>query len=160
MIDILETVERLGTATMAGGLIGIDRNLHGKPTGVRTLALVGVGSAILTMGASNFAFNQPNPDAISRVIQGIVTGVGFIGGGAILRDPEKGDVSGLTTAAAVWITAALGVVCGLGDWRVAAVSTAFVILILLTGKKVERLGQVLFNRSHDPDVTRASADED
>ena len=136
-------------------MIGLDRNLHGKPTGVRTLALVGLGAAMMTMAASDFALDAPNLDAMSRVVQGIITGVGFIGGGVILRNSDERSVFGLTTAAAVWVTAALGIVCGLGNWRIAAIGAGLVLVILLTGQWIERVGQRLLGTSNGPEAPKA-----
>ena len=109
-MDTIDILLRLGTAALIGVLLGLNRDLHGKPTGVRTLGLVGLGSAaaVLCIGTSS-------ADA-SRVIQGIVTGIGFLGAGVIIRDNDRGRVRGLTTAACVWLTACLGAASGVGEW--------------------------------------------
>jgi len=126
MIGWTEVILRLAAAMVIGGVIGLDRNLHHKPTGVRTLRLVALGSAlaVLTVGRDSQA-------DISRVVQGVITGVGFIGAGVILHRASAKRVHGLTTAAAIWVTAALGVLCGLGSWHIVLVAVTFVLLLLL-----------------------------
>jgi putative Mg2+ transporter-C (MgtC) family protein len=87
----------------------------------------------------------PDTDTIGRVIQGIMTGVGFLGAGVILRD-AGGHVTGLTTAAAIWVCAALGIVCGLGYWSVVGVAIAIALVVLLFGGAVELAAQRVFTR--------------
>src|SRR3954453_9251045 len=95
MDNWLDIIVRLGAAIVIGGVIGLNRDLHHKPTGVRTLALVALGSALAVLAVAH----DPQAD-ISRVIQGVITGVGFIGAGVILHRPTEKRVHGLTTAAA------------------------------------------------------------
>ncbi|HEX7708200.1 MAG TPA: MgtC/SapB family protein [Thermoanaerobaculia bacterium] len=135
-IDILI---RLVAAAMAGGLIGIDREARGKPAGLRTLALVGVGAALVTVVAIDLATTagQTNMDAVSRAIQGILAGVGFLGGGAILKGRDGDEVRGLTTAASIWIVAAVGIACGGGLWVAAIAALTISLLILVFGGPVE-----------------------
>jgi putative Mg2+ transporter-C (MgtC) family protein len=100
-----------------GAVIGIQRERAGKPAGVRTHMLVSSGAAVFILASGEFGMN---PDSISRVIQGLVTGIGFLGAGAILKLYDRRAVEGLTTAAGIWMTAALGVAVGLGRfgfWR-------------------------------------------
>jgi putative Mg2+ transporter-C (MgtC) family protein len=111
--------------------------------GMRTLALVSLGSALATLATTNFGALGFPADAISRTIQGILTGVGFIGGGVILRDIGRRTVYGLTTAATVWIAAVLGVTCGLGAWRIAMAASAITLVLLVLGGPVERLVHLL-----------------
>lgn len=130
---------RLGAAVLIGSLIGLDRNLHGKPTGVRTLGLVALGTAMLTMASMNFVTDgHVDSSAVSRVIQGLVTGIGFLGAGVITHHPDNDHVRGLTTAASIWITAGLGILCGLGSWQIALVALAMVFLLFVLGKPLER----------------------
>ena len=112
MPDWLEITARLAAAALVGGSIGLNRHLHHKAVGLRTLSLVSCGAAGLVLASLHSAGTTPHVDAMSRVIQGIMTGVGFIGAGVIMRGQTDVKVHGLTTAAAVWITAALGVLCG------------------------------------------------
>src|SRR4051812_45282219 len=109
MIEWLDIVIRLSAATLIGGGIGLNRDLHHKPTGLRTLALVALGSALAVLAVADY----PQAD-VSRVIQGVITGVGFIGAGVILHRPTQKRVHGLTTAAAIWVTAAYGRAVWLG----------------------------------------------
>lgn len=132
-MELEEIVLRLGLAALAGAALGLNRDLHGKPTGVRTLGLVCVASAMATMAVADGG----TTDA-SRVIQGIVTGVGFLGAGVILRDSQDHQVRGLTTAACVWLTACIGAACGIGAWRLLLVGAPLVALILAFGGPVER----------------------
>jgi putative Mg2+ transporter-C (MgtC) family protein len=132
---LADTVLRLGAAVVAGMAIGINRDLTDKPIGMRTLGLVALGAAALTVGTIQFRDLVDNPHALSRVlqgvIQGIMAGIGFLGAGVILRNVHAGEVHGLTTAASVWVTAALGIVCGLAAWRVAAVAIALTLILLV-----------------------------
>jgi putative Mg2+ transporter-C (MgtC) family protein len=131
---------RLGAAVLIGGVIGLDRNLHGKPTGVRTLGLVALGSALLTMASTDFLTvgGHADPSSLSRVIQGLITGIGFLGSGVITHQPGNDRVHGLTTAASIWITAVLGILCGMGSWQIACVALAIVFLLFVLGKPLER----------------------
>jgi putative Mg2+ transporter-C (MgtC) family protein len=132
-MNFIDIVLRLVAAAMVGGLVGLNRDLHGKPTGVPTLGLVGMGSALAVLAVAGDAA------AASRVIQGIVTGIGFLGAGVIIRPAAKSRVHGLTTAACVWVTAALGAACGVGAWRLVLVGVLVAFLLLLFGKRVEHL---------------------
>jgi putative Mg2+ transporter-C (MgtC) family protein len=134
-----QIVLRLGAALIVGSILGLNRELHGKAAGLRTHALVCVGAAIAT------TFASADPNAISRVVQGILTGVGFIGAGVILRDP-MGHVTGLTTAATIWICAVLGIVCGLGHWNLLAIAAILTTLLLILGRPIERLAEKLFHK--------------
>jgi hypothetical protein len=108
-IGWLDILPRLGFATLAGMAIGLNRDLQNKPTGMRTLGLVSLGAALVTLATIDFGQLSENPDALSRVVQGVIqgvlTGVGFICAGVILRDRQGFTVHGLTTAATVWVTA-------------------------------------------------------
>lgn len=134
MDPVLEIALRLVAATLVGGLIGLNRDLHGKPTGVRTMGLVGLGSALLVVAAGLVGGNG---DA-TRAIQGIVTGIGFLGAGVIVKDSTTDRIHGLTTAATIWLTAALGVTCGLGHWVLALVATGLSFVVLIFGGPMEK----------------------
>src|SRR6267142_2483723 len=110
---------RLGAAVAVGALIGLDRELRRKPAGLRTLALVSLGSAVFILETVDAT--RALTDATSRVIQGIVTGVGFLGAGSIMRSANEDSVRGLTTAASIWLAAASGIACGLADWPLVVV---------------------------------------
>jgi putative Mg2+ transporter-C (MgtC) family protein len=140
-----QTVLRLGAALLLGAVLGLNRELHGKAAGLRTHALVCLGAAIATLLALGPLNRPTDPNAVSRVVQGILTGVGFLGAGVILRDP-MGHVTGLTTAATIWICAVLGIVCGLGYWWLLGIATVITVLVLLFGRPIERLAEKLFHR--------------
>lgn len=149
MIDWTDTVLRLGAASAMGGVIGLNRNLHGKPSGLRTLALVGLGSATMMLVAIG---EGADPQAVSRVLQGLLTGVGFLGAGVILHEAADKKVHGLTTAATIWVTACLGAACGAGALRLAVTAFAVVALVLLFGGPLEKsLRRVLDRHSRPPD---------
>jgi putative Mg2+ transporter-C (MgtC) family protein len=134
-MDILEIAIRLSAATIVGAALGLNREIHGKPTGLRTLSLVGLGSALAVIVAADTG----DIAAPSRVIQGIVTGIGFLGAGVILRPVGKNRIHGLTTAACTWLTAALGAACAISEWRVILVSVLLVFLILVFGGRLEKM---------------------
>ncbi len=142
-MDIVDIVLRLGAAALAGAAIGVNRDLANKPIGMRTLALVALGAAAIALAGIQVEGMATNPDALSRVVQGIIQGVmagiSFIGAGVILRDAKARMVEGLTTAATVWVTAALGVACGLAAWRVVGVAVVLALLLLTVGRWLEDL---------------------
>jgi len=135
----IDLLLRLSTATVAGGLIGLNREFKRKPAGLRTHALVGLGAAVATALVVWSGDGGPPPfDALSRVIQGIITGIGFLGAGVILRTENGQTVHGLTTAASIWLAACLGSACGAGAWLVTAIAFAWIMLILIAGGPIER----------------------
>jgi putative Mg2+ transporter-C (MgtC) family protein len=133
IMDTLEIALRLGTAALVGTMLGLNRDLHGKPTGVRTLGMVGIGSALVVL-----AFGQVNDADASRVAQGIVTGIGFLGAGVIIRNNEDSHIHGLTTATCVWLTACIGAACGISEWRIILLSLPFVLVLLIFGGTFEK----------------------
>ncbi|MES2124981.1 MAG: MgtC/SapB family protein [Gemmatimonadota bacterium] len=126
---------RLAAAAAVGGLLGLNRELKHKPAGLRTLALVGLGGAVAAL--ASVELSGGGPDAVSRIAQGVMTGVGFLGAGVILRGEADRGVTGLTTAASIWVTAVLGLACGLGQWRLAGLGVAFALGVLVLGRAVE-----------------------
>lgn len=139
----IENLLRLMAAAACGMIVGINRDLRGKPTGMRTLGLVGLGAALISLSALQVEGMEGHPDATSRVVQGIVqgvmTGIGFLGAGVVLRDRTRLEVHGLTTAAAVWVTAALGVACAIASWHLVFLALATTIGLLVTMLPLERL---------------------
>jgi putative Mg2+ transporter-C (MgtC) family protein len=134
-----DAVVRMLWAVAIGCVIGLDRDLHGKPTGMKTLGLVSLGACLATMAA--MGFSGPTLSAgtdVSRAIQGIVTGIGFLGAGVIVQNPSQYKIRGLTTAASIWVTAAVGIVCGLGAWSVAVAGTVLMIVLLTLGRIAEK----------------------
>ena len=133
--DFFEVVLRLVAAAGAGMILGINRELKDKPAGLRTHALVALGAAVVPLIAS---LPPSDGTSVSRALQGVITGIGFVGAGVILRKLDSATVHGLTTAATIWLAAALGAACGLGYWSVAAVAAAIALLILVLGVPLER----------------------
>jgi putative Mg2+ transporter-C (MgtC) family protein len=147
LLDWSEIVLRLGAATLAGGLIGLNRDLHGKPIGLRTLGLVGLATATVVVLAATF--DTKSSDATSRIIQGILTGIGFLGAGVIIHRENRSRVQGLTSAACTWLTACVGIVCGAGQWRIVAVALGITFVVLIVGGKTERwLHRALGGKEH------------
>ena len=126
-LDYLDVFLRLGAAALAGAIIGFDREVRNKPAGLRTMALVALGSAVFVVATASAA----TVDSASRVIQGVITGVGFLGAGSIVRGATEESIRGLTTAASIWLAAAVGVACGLALWPIVLISCSFGLLILV-----------------------------
>jgi len=129
-LGIGDIVLRLAVAAAAGLAIGFEREQREKAAGLRTVALVSSGSAILVLSAILAA-----PGEAVRMAAGVATGVGFLGAGTILR--EHGEVTGLTTAATVWVAAAIGIAAALGSYALAAVGTALTLLVLAVLRRVD-----------------------
>lgn len=127
---------RLTAAIILGAIVGFQREKAGKPAGLRTHMLVCVGTAAFVLACSKAGMSS---EGLSRVIQGIITGIGFIGAGTILKLNQERTIQGLTTAAGVWMTAAIGVAVGVGSLGVAVLSTLFSLIILVLALPVERL---------------------
>jgi putative Mg2+ transporter-C (MgtC) family protein len=128
-------IVRLLAALLAGGVIGLQRELSGKAAGLRTHILVSMGMALLVLAATQADMQQ---DAMSRVIQGLVTGIGFIGAGVIMKMESQNQIHGLTTAAGIWMTAAIGIAIGLGHLGTATLGVLFAWFVLSVIARVER----------------------
>jgi len=146
-----DVVARLTLSAILGGVIGFNRELHNKPAGLRTHALVAIGGCLLTLVGLALVSQQAIGDAgsVSRIIQGMVAGIGFVGGGVILRDPASKDVYGLTTAASILVVATLGCATGLGLWRAAVASAILALLILVIGGLMDRFIHKKMNGADD-----------
>ena len=147
VIGIKDLILRLSMAILVGGILGLNRELHVKPAGVRTHALVSLGAAlaaVITLQTQALSGGY-DPNSIGRIIQGVMTGIGFLGAGVILRD-AGGHVTGLTTAATIWVCAALGIACGLGYWKTVGVTIGLALVVLVFGQAVERVGERIFKR--------------
>lgn len=152
-IALSEIALRLGVATVVAGAVGLNRDLHGKPIGVRTLGLVGLATAMAVLLADAGIEHASITDATSRVIQGILTGVGFLGAGVIVHGTSPSKVHGLTSAACVWFTACIGIICGAGAWRLVLVAGVLAVLLLTLGRPIERLfHRLLGGNVHDRDA--------
>jgi putative Mg2+ transporter-C (MgtC) family protein len=132
--QVASLVTRMVIAMILGAVIGAQRESIGKPAGLRTHMLVAMGGALFVLAPLQSGMDL---DGMSRVIQGIVTGIGFIGGGAILKLQEQRAIEGLTTAAGIWITAAVGIAAGLGRWGLAVASTVLTWVTLSLIGKIE-----------------------
>lgn len=128
--DLAQSVRllvRISMAMLMGAIIGLQRERTGKPAGLRTHSLVAMGAAMFVIGAIESGMSS---DGISRVIQGLTAGIGFIGAGAILKHTDKEEIQGLTTAAGIWATAAVGVAVGLGLLGLAVLSVILIWFVL------------------------------
>jgi putative Mg2+ transporter-C (MgtC) family protein len=125
--QLVRVMIRLLAATLLGAVVGIERERAGKPAGLRTHMLVTLGTTVFVLACSGVGMSSGD---LSRVIQGIVTGIGFLGAGSILKLNEERDIRGLTTAASIWMTAAVGVAVGLGSLGLAVLSTFLTVIIL------------------------------
>jgi len=138
MPDAAAIATRLLVATAIGIVVGLDRELRHKPAGLKTHALVALGAAlVIVVTASLTDLNHPDTAAMTRVIQGIIAGVGFLGGGAILKGDHE-MVQGLTTAASIWVVASLGIACGAGQWIAALIALGIALLVLIGGNFFEK----------------------
>ena len=140
---LLDIFLRLGAATLVGMVLGLNRDLHGKPTGIRTLGLVALGVAVATVGVLQTPQAIASEDAYSRLLQCrvhcVFIGSGFLGGGVILRNPSAHAVHNLTTAATVWVTSALGIACAVANWKVIGMGLAFAFALLALGDRFDKM---------------------
>ncbi len=133
----LTLLPRLLIATVLGGIIGFEREVHGRPAGIRTYAAVSLGAAMFTI----INAHVPNLSDHTRIVSNIVSGIGFLGAGIIFRDAGNGLITGLTTAATLWATAAVGVATGFGMYIISIASTVtlFLLLYLNNASFIKRL---------------------
>lgn len=132
-----EMLIRLGLATVLGAILGIDRDLHKKPAGLRVLAMVGLGACGIVM--ASISMEHSTSDGLLRTIQGVLTGIGFLGAGVIMHAQGKDEVHGLTTAATIWISAIVGLICGTGQTILAGSIFAIAWGLLIIGRWLERM---------------------
>jgi putative Mg2+ transporter-C (MgtC) family protein len=132
--DLTRVILRLLLAVLLAAIVGYDRERRGSSAGLRTHMLVGLGVAVLVAAAEQ----SMDPESVSRVIQGIFAGIGFLGAGAIIKQSDKDEVRGLTTAASIWATAAIATTVGLGRELTAIIATVFAIVILAVLLRLER----------------------
>jgi putative Mg2+ transporter-C (MgtC) family protein len=144
MISTTDIVIRLLTALACGAVVGLNRDFHRKPAGFRTFGIVALGSALAVLVMHQIPGS--GADAVSRVVQGVLTGIGFLGAGVILHRLQPAKVAGLTTAAAVWLTAGLGMAAGAGQLKLTWIALVFGMLLLLLGGPCEKLLERLFKR--------------
>lgn len=145
--QVYHVIIRLVAATVLGGLVGIQRESTRKPAGLRTHVLVSLATAAFIVACSSSGLSA---EGVSRVIQGIITGIGFIGAGSILKVSQEHQIKGLTTAASVWMSAAIGVTVGLGALGIALMITVLAVIILSLAR-VERSIEDRRSHRHDHD---------
>lgn len=138
---------RIGAALLGGAVLGINRDLHHKSAGLRTHALVSIGSALVIVLVLMAA--QGDADALSRAVQGLVTGIGFVGAGVIMHHEAERRVAGLTTAASIWVAAGIGMACGAGLTSLALIGLAATLLVLVWGGRLERALERRFGAGSD-----------
>ena len=136
---LARVIVRIGFAVLLTAIIGWEREKGNKTAGLRTHLMVAIGSALFVVVLENGSSQNPDSarEGVSRVIQGIAAGVGFIGGGAILKLESQNKVRGLTTAGSIWFAAAIGVCAGTGEIGAAIIGTAFAWLVLSSLGKLE-----------------------
>lgn len=136
--QVVRVAVRLLLAALLGGVLGFERERHGKPAGIRTLMLISLGAALFALVPQQMGMSN---DAVARVLQGLVAGIGFLGAGPILKLEEKMDVKGLTTAASVWMSTVIGMTAGLGRGLTAILATGLTLVVLALLPKGDHLSQ-------------------
>ena len=132
--QLMRVIIRLIAAALLGSIIGYERERAGKAAGLRTHILVTLGTCVFVLACSGFGMSS---EGLSRVVQGIITGIGFIGAGSILKLSEERDIKGLTTSAGIWMTAAIGVAVGLGTLGLALLAAILTVIVLALIGQVE-----------------------
>jgi putative Mg2+ transporter-C (MgtC) family protein len=153
---------RLVSAALLGGVLGLNRNLRGKAAGLRTHALVSLGAALAVLTADMIVGAERG--AVTRAIQGIVAGVGFLGAGAILKTRSTRAIRGLTTASVIWLAATIGIACGAGYWRAATLAVGLALVVLMLGRPLENafdraFGRAVREKHHAHDAGGSASDE-
>lgn len=143
---MLDIALRLGAALVAGALVGIERERKQRPAGFRTMILISLGSCGFMLAGIQTVATLPNTGQaeMSRILQGLMSGIGFLGAGAVIQN--KKAVRGLTTAAAVWVTSAVGAMCGFGEYVLAGMLALFTLFTLII---LERVENKYFPEPHD-----------
>lgn len=140
--DLTRVALRLVVAVLLGALIGYERERRHASAGLRTHMLVALGAALFVVVPHEAGLDS---EALSRVLQGVIAGVGFLGAGAVLKMRDEGEIHGLTTAASIWATAAIGIAVGMGREATALLATVIVLIILALlyrwGRRIEQRGE-------------------
>jgi len=131
-----DALGRLAVATLLGGIVGLEREINGHWAGLRTHMMVSLGAAVFVTTAIPIVEDQPA--SISRIIQGIAAGIGFLGAGTILKLGEQERIKGLTTASSIWLAAALGTTAGLAQYALAAAGLCISLFVLAVLRPIER----------------------
>jgi putative Mg2+ transporter-C (MgtC) family protein len=137
-----DDLARIGVAMILGGVIGFEREWHGHWAGLRTHMMVAIGCSIFVIAGLGVA--GPERQAVTRVIQGIASGIGFLGAGTILKLDQKKEIKGLTTASSIWLAAALGTAAGLAEFALATAAAVISVFVLGVLGPVEKY----FERRH------------
>ncbi len=132
----LDMVGRLALAALLGGFIGLEREMHSQPAGLRTHMIVSLGSCLMMLVSIFMAKLDPTHSDPGRIAAQVVTGIGFLGAGAIMRFGMS--IKGLTTAACLWTAAGIGLAAGCGYWQAAVATTAFTLVAVFVFDKVEK----------------------
>jgi putative Mg2+ transporter-C (MgtC) family protein len=132
----VDDLTRIGAAALLGGLIGVERELSGHFAGLRTHMMVTIGCAMFVV--AGLAISGDKQEEVTRVIQGIAAGIGFLGAGTILKNDGEHRITGLTTASSIWLAAALGTLAGLGEFVPAAAATVIALVVLGVLRPIER----------------------
>ncbi len=134
--EFLASLLRLAAAAVLGGLVGFERQVHGQWAGLRTHMAVAMGAAVFAFAGAASA--SSNPSETTRVIQGVATGIGFLGAGAILKLGDRREVKGLTTGSSIWLSAAVGATTGLGMYGLALATTLVTLVVLAVLRPFEK----------------------
>ncbi|PQA83518.1 MgtC/SapB transporter [Limnohabitans sp. TS-CS-82] len=151
----VEISMKLGLALLSGIVLGLNRWIHHKSAGVRTHSLVALGSALVMLLIAGFP--DFDAQAVSRVLQGLITGIGFLGAGVIVRNEHSQNIHGLTTAASLWACAILGATFGAGFYEVGACALAAMLLILILGGPLEQWSKKLFRARREDEKNNLDA---
>ena len=142
---------RLALALLVGAILGLNRWFHHKSAGIRTHSLVAIGSATAIMLISDFV--KDDAQAVSRVLQGLITGLGFLGAGVIIRERSSQKIHGLTTAASLWSCALIGAAFGGGQFVLGSLALATILFTLVIGGPLERLASKLTGIKQESEVS-------
>ena len=148
---VTRLVTRMFIAALLGGILGYEREWRGKDAGLRTHMLVSLGAALFVFVPQQAGMRI---EELSRIIQGIVTGIGFVGAGAILKLNEERRIEGLTTAAGIWLTAAVGIAAGMGREASAILGTALALVVMLSLGWIGELTKPANNKADPPATAR------
>lgn len=163
--DWVSIIIRLTLAVLVGCLIGINRQQGGRPAGMRTFMLVSLGAAMFVMIPLQAEGDSPYAatNALSRTIQGVASGVGFIGAGMILQQSRqefgKLEVKGLTTAATIWVAAGLGAAIGCGLWQMSLIGAIWTLVTLSGVKKIQKSVLIRLKNSKDGTLEKSRVSE-
>jgi putative Mg2+ transporter-C (MgtC) family protein len=152
MAVFLDDLARIGAAALVGGVLGLERELNGHFAGLRTHMMVAIGCAVFVVGG--LAVSGTQSEAVTRVVQGVAAGVGFLGAGTILKLDEERKIKGLTTASSIWLAAALGTLAGLGEYVSAVAATVIAIIVLAVLRPLERALASFLNANEESDTPK------